>query len=516
MPFLSYRKYLPLLLLAFVFGCGGGGSDPSTTPIAANPPSNTPNDPPGGSQPPPSDTPDDPPPPPTGTTPAPVPGGTAMTMSCVEGAGHQCSGASIIRIDNGVALTSSGVQTFGISTNDLVTPNTTSGSAFGLALAPGIPGIAEIRLAKSAAGAVSKPVVLLDNFRISWDGTTDRPPIVETFATAQTRVVLDANRAITFNRLPDASEIDFYDYAVLGQAATQEHYANNVYFPRTDYPIRCPAGVPPAGTPGAEPHNCYRTTETDGLKAFAGDWRTGGQLPDTSSVFRLHADGDLYAGDDVPDAAGNRRYLPGGDGFGVSYPGFKGFRAFENWSYQYGNLGAWVTMDTVDIIEFAGGSNEHNKNRRGMVAFGEVTDPASVPVGGTASYSGYTYGWYSRNGTEDVSFFRGDATLIVNFTTRLATVNLSNTATYDAAMTPVPVALTASIPMGATGDNTANYMTGAVGNGTLTGGLSGRYFGPVVNTGSSGAGPAELGGSFSLSNTTTGAAVVAGFIARKE
>ncbi len=437
-----------------------------------------------------------------------------MTMSCVEGAGHQCSGASIIRIDNGVALTSSGVQAYGISTNDLVTPNTTSGSAFGLALATG--GTAEIRLAKSAAGAVSRPVVLLDNFGISWDGTTDRPPIVETFATAQTRVELDANRAITFSPLPDASDISFYDYARLGRAGTQEHYANNVYFPRTNYPIRCPAGVPAAGTPGAEPHNCHRTTETEGLQTFSGDWRTGGRLPDNSSVYRLHADGDLYAGDDVPDAAGNRRYLPGGDGFGVSYPGFKGFRAFENWSYQYGNLGAWVTMDTVDIIEFAGGSNEHNKNRRGMVAFGDVTSPASVPAGGSATYTGYVYGWYSRNGTEDVSFFRGDATLIANFETRLVTVSLANTATYDAAMTPVPVTLTATIPMGAAGDNTANYLTGPVGNGTLTGGLGGRYFGPVVSTGSSGAGPAELGGSFSLSNATTGAAVVGGFIASKQ
>jgi hypothetical protein len=429
-----------------------------------------------------------------------------MTMSCVEGAGHQCSGASIIRIDNGVALTSSGVQSYGISTNDLRTPNTTSAVATGLAV-PSVPGngTAEIRIAKSTTGTISNPVLLLNNFGISWDARTERPPIIETFATSQRRVVMGADRAITALPLPDASDIEFYDYAVLGRNATQAHYANNVYFPRTDYPVRCPADAP----------DC-RETETDGLSVWPGDWRGGGNLPDTASVFRLHADGDLYAGDDVPDANGNRRYLPGGDGFGVSYPGFKGFRTYGNWGYQYGNLGAWVTTDTVEIIEFSGGANEHNKNRRGMVAFGEVTDPESVPTSGTATYSGYAYGWYSSNGTEDVVFFRGNATAAVNFATRQVTLTFTNTATFDASMTPVPVSLTAALPIGAASANTANYLTGALDNGTLQGGLGGRLFGPVTSSASGGNGPAEIGGSFSLSNATTGAAAIGGFIASKQ
>jgi hypothetical protein len=429
-----------------------------------------------------------------------------MTMACFEGAGHQCSGASIIRIDNGVALTSSGVQVYGISTNDLMTPNTTSGSAFGLAVPSAPTGTAEIRIAKSGSGVVSNPALLLNNFGISWDARTERPPVVETFATSQRRVLLNANRQITVIALPDASNIDFYDYARLGRAATQAHYANNVYFPRTNYPVRCPADTP----------NC-RETETDGLSVWTGDWRTsGGNLPDISSVFRLHADGDLYAGDDVPNANGTRRVLPGGDGFGVSYPGFKGFRSFGNWSYQYANLGSWVTMDTVDIVEFSGGSNEHNKNRRGMVAFGEVTDPASVPTSGTAMYAGYVYGSYSRNGIEDVVSFRGDATVAVNFATRQVTLTFTNTTTFDASMTPVPVLLTAALPIGAAGANTANYLTGAVDNGTLRGGLGGRLFGPVTTAAAGGTGPAEIGGSFSMSNATTGAAAVGGFIVRKQ
>jgi hypothetical protein len=66
------------------------------------------------------------------------------------------------------------------------------------------------------------------------------------------------------------------------------------------------------------------------------------------------------------------------------------------------------------------------------------------------------------------------------------------------------------------GTNLANYLTGTVDNGLLKGGLGGRYFGPVVTTGTSGAGPAEIGATISLSNSTTGQAVVGGFIARKQ
>ena len=70
--------------------------------------------------------------------------------------------------------------------------------------------------------------------------------------------------------------------------------------------------------------------------------------------------------------------------------------------------------------------------------------------------------------------------------------------------------------MGAAGSNVANYLTGPVNDSGLKGGLSGRYFGPVVATGTSGAGPAELGGAFSMTNATSGKTVVAGFIGRKQ
>jgi hypothetical protein len=78
------------------------------------------------------------------------------------------------------------------------------------------------------------------------------------------------------------------------------------------------------------------------------------------------------------------------------------------------------------------------------------------------------------------------------------------------------VTLQAVTTMGAAGTSSANYMTGPVDNGTIRGGLSGRHFGPVIATGTSGQGPAEMGGAFSLSNADTGATVIGGFIARKQ
>jgi hypothetical protein len=104
----------------------------------------------------------------------------------------------------------------------------------------------------------------------------------------------------------------------------------------------------------------------------------------------------------------------------------------------------------------------------------------------------------------------------VNFATREVIVTIDKTVTSDTAGTAVPVTLRAVTTMGAAGTSAANYLTGPVDNGTLKGGLSGRHFGPVVATGTSGQGPAEIGGAFSLSNPTTGAVALGGFIARKQ
>ncbi len=103
----------------------------------------------------------------------------------------------------------------------------------------------------------------------------------------------------------------------------------------------------------------------------------------------------------------------------------------------------------------------------------------------------------------------------VNFVTRSVIVTIQNTV-LESNGTSVPIALNAVTAMGSAGSNEANYLTGPAGNVALSGGLSGRFFGPIVTTGSGDVGPAEIGGAFSLSNATSKAAAVGGFIARKQ
>jgi hypothetical protein len=227
----------------------------------------------------------------------------------------------------------------------------------------------------------------------------------------------------------------------------------------------------------------------------------------------LHSDGDLYAGDGLPSEGG---LLPGATGHGTAYPGFKGYRELSNWSYRYSNLGMWLTQDTVNILEFGSGLVEHNKNRRGIVAFGDATAPASVPTTGTASYAGIVYGVYSSNGVEEVKVFRANATLTVDFATRASTVNITGTFLYEGTMPLLPaIEVQAASNFGASGTNLAGYMTSAAQSGPMAGGLSVRFFGPVANEGA-GAGPAEAGGTFRLHDAVTGATAIGGFIARKQ
>lgn len=437
------------------------------------------------------------------------PESTPMIMTCVDGPTFQCSGRAIVKTENGVALTASGVQAYGKSTSDLAADNPEKTTAYGMALAAG--GLAEVRLAKDGNGVVSEPRLLLNKLGISWTGKAERPPIIETFRTTQARVQLAPNGAISFGALPVPSDYAHYDFADKGVAATQANYANNAYFPRgADNPPRYPScGV----------GEWCENYESTGAHHQKGDWRAGGLRPDYTTAVRLHGDGDVHAGNGKLDANGKPTILPGGSGIGVPFPGSKGYRSLDNWSFRYSNLSAWVTQDTVSIMEWAPGSDEHNTVRRGAVAFGDVTPPAAVPASGSASYSGIAYGWYMNDGStiRNPAFFQAAVSVTVNFVTRQATVSLQNAFESSDTMPSVPaVHFQAATKAGAASANLANYFTGAVDNDVVKGGVSGRYFGPVVASGSSGAGPAELGGAFSMSNPTTGTVVVGGFIARKK
>jgi hypothetical protein len=218
------------------------------------------------------------------------------SMTCPD-AGMQCSGNTILRTDNGIGVTASGLQTYAISTNDLMPSNPSPGSAWGLQPATG--GIADVRVNRDASGQTTGVTLLLSKL----------------------------GGVATFSALPPPTDLNFYDYAKKGAAATQSHYANNIYFPRSE-PVRCPSTKP----------DCP-TIETDGIHTSAGDWRNGGLGPDNVWASRLHEDGATQAGYGQ-DNNGNLVLLPAADGIGVSYPGFKGFRDYRQWSYASANLAA--------------------------------------------------------------------------------------------------------------------------------------------------------------------------------
>lgn len=423
--------------------------------------------------------------------PAAVDAGASTVMSCADGPTYQCSGP-VLRTENGVIFSSSGVQVYGKSTSDLQPNNPNVASATGLALASG--GYAEMRIAKDANFVASSPALILRNLGISWDGKNERPPIVETFNPTQGRTALNANGALINAALPDSADLTFYDYASKGADATQANYANNRYFPRAaSNPSRCPVGTPPASCP---------TVETIGSHYVAGDWRAGGTNADIVNAERLHEDGDVHAGNGTP----------GGSGVGVPFPGSKGFRALQNYSFRYANMTKWETQDGVDIVEW-NAANEHNQRHQGVIAYGDVTAPVAVPATGTASYVGTARGWYAANGSIDAVPFVASATMTVDFAARKVTVAIQNAKTDDTAATAVPVSFQSTAWMGASGTNVANYLTGAVdAGGGLAGGISGRYFGPVA----AGSVPAETGATFSLANATTGQTVIGGFVAMKQ
>ncbi|KRB79115.1 hypothetical protein [Noviherbaspirillum sp. Root189] len=403
--------------------------------------------------------------------------------------------------ENGIILTNSGVQAYGTSTSDLANPIVIKTGAFGFALptSEAANGVAEVRVAKDpTTGKISSRALILRNLGLTWDSVKDRPPILETFnPTAGITRLDEAGRIVVSGALPSPSDLSYYDFGTKGPLGTQANYANNRYFPRSA-PSRCAPEVPPA--------NCATTETVEPTRTPTGDWRSGGIRPDSTSFIRVHEDGDVHAGNGP-----NGTILEGGNGIGVPFPGSKGYRSFDNLSFQYTNLSTWLTQDTVWIEEWAKRGNEHNKNRRGVITYGDVTNPASVPTTGTASYAGFAYGYYAGNRTVDPSVFRGNATMTVNFATRAVTITVQNATTEDSAGAPVPVNFTTTTTMGAAGSNLTNFLSGAVSSGALSGQLGGRYFGPLA-----GNAPIEIGGTFQMSNAGSGQTVIGGFMGRKQ
>jgi hypothetical protein len=363
-------------------------------------------------------------------------------------------------------------------------------------------------------------VLLLDRLDISWDRRTERPMIIDTFSTQMGRATIDGDNVVRFDtNLPPPSDLNFYDWAVKGANGTQANYANNVYFPRDEPPVRCPEddNGQPTDCPTTESEGVKHTRAIDDEDTAATAWQNGGFTPDMTSAARLHGEGDLRAGDNTPDpVTGERRWIVDSSeknqGFGSAYPGFKGYRTLNIRSYQYANLGTWLSSDTVNIVEWVTDnepSYEHVKFRRGMVAFGDVTPPAALPASGIVNYRGIVYGHYVPDSTVELDEFTGDANISVNFSTGEATIAITNTRTHDREGMPValPITFTSATTLDPARAGLRNYASGAATAESMQGGVSARLFGPQAN---------EIGGAFSMENSATGQTAIGGFIARRQ
>ena len=387
-----------------------------------------------------------------------------------------CSGAALGTTVGPIQLSKSGIQVVGFSTSDLLASNSNTAEAFGLQ--PLNQGFAEVRVLHDADSNISAVDLLLSQLKLFWDGSSERPRIIENFGLKRGRVQLGEQGMSTLVALPPQGD-GFWNNNSLTFGGTQDHYANNHYFERS---------APSCDT---RDDSCVAAAN-NGLRLTVGNWRSGGFKPNQITGTRLHEDGATQGPDQIP------------------FAGFKGYRDLWNWNYRYAHVAGWVTKDTINIQEWGGG-REHNKERRGTIAFGQLTDPATVPSSGSTIYRGYARGWYSPDGLMEVFPIAADIEVNVDFSTRQASLQLLNVRIDEllpANLEPaakLTIGSTNALPFGAL----ANTAVGAITHGGAAGYAGLRFFGPA-----SGGGPAELAGSFSIKGMT-GISAIGGLIARR-
>ncbi len=387
-----------------------------------------------------------------------------------------CSGAALGVSVGTIQLSKNGLQTISLSTTDLLPNNANTAEAFGLL--PTNEGFAELRVLHDADANIRAVDLLLSQLKLFWDGRSERPRIVENFGLKRGRVQLGEQGMSTLVALPPQGDT-FWNNNASTFTGTQDNYANNHYFERA--------------APFCESADtvCIAAAN-NGLRFLAGNWRNGGLKPNQINATRLHDDGATQAPDQIP------------------FAGFKGYRDLWNWNYQYAHVAGWVTKDTINIQEWGGGT-EHNKERRGTIAFGLLTDPTSLPSSGTALYRGYARGWYSPDGQTEVYPVAADMEVTVDFSARQATLRLFNVRIDEvlpANMEPsvkLAIGSTNVLPFG-TPSNTA---IGGITHGDAAGYAGLRFFGPL-----NGGTPPELAGSFSIKGVS-GITAIGGFIARR-
>ncbi len=425
--------------------------------------------------------------------------------NCKGDASVQCSGATTLQIDNNIAVTASGVHTYGVSNSDFVTKATLT-NPVGLKLASG--GTIEVRSSRNKNSTPSDVTLILSNIGLSWDGKTERPPIIETFSQTSKRVELSSSGFLLHKDLPQPNDVSFYDYATLRAAATQSHYANNVYFPRP-LDTACSNGNA----------NTCLLTESPPLVIEFGDWKNSGNKPDKLFASHAHLDGAVAVGSGLPSRTINipeeAIFIENLSILGGLIPGAQGSRQYTQWSYGWSNLGVWDTQDKVNM-QVWGGSQDFQKRITGTVAFGTVSLPDRIPQSGTAVYIGKVTGWlnYDYEGNS-VPFF-ADANVTVNFANNTAEFVFSKSRTAendysDIYLPPVQTTLTLDR------QKIKNYLRGDLYLEGMKGGVGARFFGPIT-IGGSGIAPVELAGTFNMQceQATDCMVLVGGFLLKKQ
>jgi hypothetical protein len=521
MFFSFIRRYSCIYFLFFLSACGGGSGDGGSTgntaasvvssneQILSDPTTSSSNSSSTPSSP--SDTPC------TKIQQSPCSGGTldpALTANvapseplpknnCYGDASVQCSGASNLHIDNHIAVTASGMHTYGVS-NPSGFSKTSPVNPVGLMLASG--GTVEVRSGRGKNSAPSDVALIMSNLGLSWDGTTERPQIIETFSSTSKRVELSSSGFLLNKDLPALNDVSFFDFALRGTGATQSHYANNVYFPR------------PQDAACSNVNACL-LTESPPLVIEHGDWKTGGNQPDKLVASHAHLDGavEVSANNTTvkSDSPNDSVSIGTPTILGGLTPGAQGYRTYTQWSYGWSNLGVWATQDIVNTPTW-GGSREDKKLISGTVAFGTVSIPDRIPVTGTAIYSGNVYGWLSYDPTGSSVPFFANATVTVNFANNTAEFLFSKTRIIEKDYSDIflpPVQTTLSLDR----QKFRNYLNGRLDFASMQGGVGARFFGPIT-TGGSGIAPVEMAGSFNMqcAQASDCFVLVGGFLLKKQ
>ncbi len=400
--------------------------------------------------------------------------GNSSGSSCPPGV-SACSGSVVGNPVGALRLTSNGVQTIAVSTSDLSASNSDVTEAVGLQ--PGTDGLAEIRVLRDADANISAVDLLLSDLKLFWNGKSERPRIIENFGIARGRVQLGSQGMSTLTALPAESD-PFWDNRPETYTGTQDHYANNHYFEQA--------------APSCDDSSAACIAAADkGLTLTRGDWKNGGLRPNQISTMRLHEDGATQAPAHIP------------------YPGFKGYRSLWNWNYDYAQVAGWITKDTINIQEWGGGG-EHNKERRGTIAYGQLTDIGAMPASGIVSYLGYARGWYSPDGLTEVFPIAADISVTVDFAKHQATLQLLDLRIDEW----LPPEVDPAVKLAATSVNLlpfgspANSAVGAISHAGVAGHAGLRFYGPATH-----GAPPEIAGSFALKGAS-GISAIGGFIAR--